>query len=607
MIWRFLILGGTFCVPLWAAQIPGTISGTVRDAAGVAQMGAKIEVFLATPAVNTVRNVSSRNLAALSATPVVTAISDAEGFFEAVNLAAGAYSIRISAPSFLPILRQDLDLTAGATLVIDVTLKTLSEVIEMLPARRRTAADEDDWKWTLRSAANRPILRIVGAGGTHADCALLAALNDGSLNQGSELRDCVAESNSSGSPVRGEVAMVAGGQADGFGSSPDMTTVFNLERSLFSSSRISLGGNVDYGGEGVTPGTLLRASYSHQMPDGSDPEVAVTVNRFATPDMIAHDTALQALSASVSDHITVADRLDLAAGSNYQMVQFMGRVSGVRPYGSAGWHLTPNTKLEYRYATSVPDTRAMKGLDTSPVDFSESGPMVSLANFTPVLEKARHNEISLTRREGKETFQVAVYHDRIFNPALTGVGLVTSDSGLYLPDFYSGTFTWGGPNLATSGIRMVAQRELMPGLTATADYSYGGALTLAEANSVGFSSAGWPIETQRRQSVACKLSGTMPRSHTRWIASYRASLGGYTLTPVDAFNVSPGQTDAYVSLFIRQPLPTGIGFLQGRMEALLDVRNLLAQGYVPVVGGDGQTLYLVQSARAIRGGVAFTF
>jgi hypothetical protein len=43
------------------------------------------------------------------------------------------------------------------------------------------------------------------------------------------------------------------------------------------------------------------------------------------------------------------------------------------------------------------------------------------------------------------------------------------------------------------------------------------------------------------------------------------------------------------------------------MEALVDVRNLLAQGYVPVVGQDGQTVYLVQSARAIRGGVAFTF
>ena len=38
-----------------------------------------------------------------------------------------------------------------------------------------------------------------------------------------------------------------------------------------------------------------------------------------------------------------------------------------------------------------------------------------------------------------------------------------------------------------------------------------------------------------------------------------------------------------------------------------NLRNLLAQGYVPVLGSDGHTVYLVQSARAISGGVAFTF
>ncbi len=43
------------------------------------------------------------------------------------------------------------------------------------------------------------------------------------------------------------------------------------------------------------------------------------------------------------------------------------------------------------------------------------------------------------------------------------------------------------------------------------------------------------------------------------------------------------------------------------MEALIDIRNLLAQGYVPVLGQDGQTVYLVDSARSIRGGFAFNF
>jgi hypothetical protein len=69
------------------------------------------------------------------------------------------------------------------------------------------------------------------------------------------------------------------------------------------------------------------------------------------------------------------------------------------------------------------------------------------------------------------------------------------------------------------------------------------------------------------------------------------------------FNASAGQSDPYLNIFVRQPIPS----LGGHMEAIIDLRNLLAQGYVPVLGQDGQTVYLVQSARSVRAGIAFTF
>jgi hypothetical protein len=78
------------------------------------------------------------------------------------------------------------------------------------------------------------------------------------------------------------------------------------------------------------------------------------------------------------------------------------------------------------------------------------------------------------------------------------------------------------------------------------------------------------------------------------------------LTPVDLFNASPGQADPYFNVFVRQPIPH-VGFLNVKMEAVLEIRNLMAQGYVPMLASDGHTVYLVQSARAVRGGVAFNF
>jgi hypothetical protein len=113
------------------------------------------------------------------------------------------------------------------------------------------------------------------------------------------------------------------------------------------------------------------------------------------------------------------------------------------------------------------------------------------------------------------------------------------------------------------------------------------------------------MEVQNRQPVAAKVSGSAPHATTRWVASYRWT-SGQALTPVDMFDDSPGRADPYFSLYFRQPIP-GTGFLPGHMDAVIDIRNLLAQGYVPVMGHDGRTVYLVQAARSVRGGVAFTF
>jgi hypothetical protein len=301
--------------------------------------------------------------------------------------------------------------------------------------------------------------------------------------------------------------------------------------------------------------------------------------------------------------MTVGDVLELQFGSELQSIQFMGRVNAFRPFGSADLHLAHNTVVEYQYTTSIPNTRNEKGFDTAPNDLSETAPRLSIAGFQPAAEDARHQELSASQRVGKTNIQVAFYEDRIANPVLNGVGEQTAESGDILPDPYSGTFNYQGNNLETHGMRLVLQRKLLSDLTATLDYAYGGVLDLSRSDVELQDAREW-IHTQRRHAVAAKFSGTVPRTRTRWIASYRWT-DGQALTPVDLFNSSPGQTDPYLNIFVRQPLPAC--FVPAHMELLIDVRNLLAQGYVPIMGSDGRTVYLVQAARSVRGGVAFSF
>jgi hypothetical protein len=202
---------------------------------------------------------------------------------------------------------------------------------------------------------------------------------------------------------------------------------------------------------------------------------------------------------------------------------------------------------------------------------------------------------------GNNNFQVAAFSDHISDPALTGTGEVSAAGGFLLPDLSSGTFSYLGPSLDTNGLRVVLQHKFSEDLAATLDYAYGGALDLTRRD-VPLANAQQWISNQRRHAVAAKLAGTVPRTHTKWIASYRW-INGPAITPVDMFNTSAGQSDPYLNIFIRQPIPC----LGGRMEALIDIRNLLAQGYVPVLDQDGQTVYFVDSARSVRGGFAFNF
>lgn len=550
----------TLAVCASAAVNPGSISGYVKNSAGVAQMGAMVEV--------------------LTSAGAQTLYTDTRGFFKTAGLLPGTYAVRVSAPSFLPSLRENIRLDSGATLLVNVTLNTLLEAVQMLPARAHTPEERDDWKWTLRSASNRPVLRV---------------LDDGPLVVVSK------SENEKDKVLKARVAFIAGNDG-GFGGAPDVSTSFSMEQSLFSSGTLAFNGDVGYG-VGV-PNGVLRTSYSREMADGSKPQVTLTVRRFATPQTIANGEPLQSLALAVSDSMQIGNMIGLTYGSEIQTLQFMGRANAFRPFGSAEVHLNPDTVVEYRYASSIPTTRRSKGYDTAPNDLTETDPRVAMIDNRAKIERAHHHEVSVSHRRGNDRFQAAFFNDHITNTVLNGVGDEVPVTGDFLPDVYSGTFNFAGRDLSTDGMRLLYERQLNSALTATFDYAFGGVLML-DRNNPPWAEVRSNLRTQNRHAFTTKMAGTMPKSKTKLIASYKWTSGD-ALTPVDMFNVSPGQSDPFLNVFVRQPLPRR-GFIPANVEALIDVRNLLAQGYMPLMGQDGQTIYLVQAARSVRGGLSFTF
>ena len=279
-----LLLG--LALPGWSAERPATISGYVRAASGIPQMGAMVEVLGA-------------------AAHSLKVFTDENGFYSAAGLLPGVYNLKVSAPAFLPTLREHVGLRAGGNTIVNVTLSTLFEAVQMVPGRG--PAEEDDWKWVLRSVSNRPILRLV----------------DDPPNV------LVAESGKSDRDLKGTLSFLAGSPSEGFGSDSDMSTGFSMEKSIFSSSTIGLRGNLGYGSS--SPASVLRATFRQKMDNGSEPIFAITMRNLPAPDITLH--SFQALALTTADTFSLGDVVELKFGSELQTIQFMGRVTTFRPFG----------------------------------------------------------------------------------------------------------------------------------------------------------------------------------------------------------------------------------------------------------------------------------
>ena len=558
--WLVVLLGAA--LPLSAAT-SGSISGIVKNANGAPQMGALVEIFSA------------------GALQPIVAFTSQSGTYQALDLLPGSYRLKVTAAAYLPSLVENVVVHSGGRAVINVTLNTLAEAVRFLPPRQIPGQESDDWKWTLRSAGNRPILRF-------------------DENHGFVLAHSANSETHDFHPLTGCVAFVAGAQADGFGSAPDYGTSFDVQQALFSADTLSFDGRVGNGNG--QPAGVIRTSYKHKFSSGETPTFAVTLRRTA-PSGSAITNTLNSAAFTFSNTTDLGGLVDLSYGSEVQDVQFIRHISGVRPFASAGVHLGKNTLVEYRYATEEPSSPFDRALENG--DDTISTPRISVVALAPALERDRHQEIAISHKEGSTKFQAAVFFDRVSNLALTGSGDVSSIASDVIPDFASDTFTFNGGEMETHGFRLVAEHTFSRELTALLDYAYGGAVSAPEMNSTSWEELRQSLHVEDDHSVTAKLSGQVPGSGTHWAASYKWVSSG-AVTPVDMFNASPGQADPYFSIVIRQRIPGG-SFGSGHMEALLDVRNLLAQGYHPFLSPDGRTLYLVQATRALRGGLAFTF
>jgi hypothetical protein len=161
-----------------------------------------------------------------------------------------------------------------------------------------------------------------------------------------------------------------------------------------------------------------------------------------------------------------------------------------------------------------------------------------------------------------------------------------------------------GPGYTSGGFRAVVAQKLGSSTWAALSFANGKALAFEIPDSaITVHQAVHSLSERRTQAITASLDGKLERTGTGWRASYRWQPAD-TVTPVAVYD-NFGQS-AYLNLLIRQPIHCG-HLLPNGTEALVDVRNLLAEGYRPFLTRDGSTLYFAQDERSIQGGLSFSF
>ena len=533
----------------------GSVSGVVRDSAGIPQIGAVVQLLRPDLSVQ------------------ATVYTNASGRFNIPAVVPGRYSIKAMGTSFLPSLRENVRIHANT--VVNLTLNTLYEVMQWMPAEPRAAnAQKDDWAWTLRSAANRPLLRWLedgplvvvsdGAGGRpRLNARIMASGQEGSFGEsGERISAAVEETPSSSRELLARVDFAPGSDA-------------GLESML--------GFRQDLGFAGAVQSVAAVAVHPEITTSGSEGLEEAAIRTFET--------------------MALGDEFEAEVGSEQVLARFAqhspNTVAAALPFASVGWRDGDNS-LHYRMTTILP-----AGQDAEETEARAWLPQISVRDGELVLARGVHQEVAWERRTDASGMAVTLFADSIEHPVIEGTADSGAEDALY--DRASGLLHAAGPGYSSTGMLATVDRRLGGGNLIRLSYANGNALVIpapqGSAQSASLAQVLAGTHPRRTQMYALSLSGILDGTGTRWRASYRWQ-PEETVSSVAPF--AANAEDPYLNLHVRQPIRL-MRAGTGQFEALMDMRNLLAQGYRPYLLGDGSLLVFAQDQRSLSAGLVFTF
>jgi hypothetical protein len=591
-----LLLSAPAAWPTSETSLSGSIAGVVRNTSGVPQMGASVFLF----------NRSERLMK--------SALTNERGVFGFGLLTPDVYSVRVSLASFVPALKQKIAVQPGMQSLLYVNLASVLSSVELVYAKPGEGAlMSDDWKWVLKgSASTRPVLRMLpGASGSDT--------NQSDANQPNP-NQSEPSSTSAFSDTRG-VLNLSGGDAGSLGgpsSQSDLGTAFALATSVFGHNQVQLSGNVGYSAHTGLPAAGFRTSYSR---DGSGPVVSVTVQQVYLTAQADGAPALRNMSVSMHDSVMLTENLRLDYGGSFDSVSYGDHLNSLSKFGRLTYDLGTAGQVRLAFSSGGPPTELL--MDSSGSQGPTGGeaealaqdlaalavlPRLSLLDGHAAIQRTQNFEIGYEKKIRATTLNLTGYSERVNNAAMTVVAPEGAFApGDLLPDISSQNSILDAGSYQRMGFAGSVSRALGDRVTVGTSFGSSGALA-ADDLDLGANTADAlrdRLHTSQRFWASARASARLPVTGTVITGSYEWMNYDDTIMPDHVYLTQNLYAETGLNVRVRQPIPSVPG-MPGRLEATAELQNGLAQGYLPIMQG-GQQVMLVQSPRALRGGLSFIF
>jgi hypothetical protein len=589
-----LLLSSTLAFSANPPKLAGSIAGIVRNNAGIPQMGATVLLF------DKYEKLLQR------------ALTNERGAFGFETLLPDLYSVRVSLASFMSVMKQKIAVQAGLQSLLYINLSNLLSSIELVYALPgKGALMSDDWKWTLKTAnATRPILRF------NPDDMGISRTPDPRRSASTIFSD-----------TRGMLTLSGGdsGTLAAPSEQQDLGTAFALATSLFGRNQLQVSGNLGYAIHTGMPTAGFRTSYRRE---GMGPEISVTMRQIYLPTRAGMSQvsgqdglpALRSTSVAMTDRAAITDNLLLEYGVSLDSVSLIGHLNYLSPFARATYDLGKIGTVQFAYSSGGapaelarrPGAAMTPEIHVDGIGLSENlaalalSPKVSMFDGRIKVQRTQNFELGYEKIAGSRTFDVSLYREVVSNGAL----MMSAPDDLFppgdvLPDISSNSSIVNIGGYERYGYAASMTQSLGDNLEVGGSAGRTGVLTAGEQEIM-------PTADDVRSRVrmgqrfwgSARASATLPYAATKITSTYEWT--DYSaLMPTHYYLTQKAYPEPGLNIHIQQPIPAFAG-LPGRLEATLDMRNVMAQGYLHLSTAERRVL-LMQNPRALRAGLSFIF